>query len=93
MLVLAGVGATHWFDRGGIEEAYRDGPEDYVGAMRPICKKAVMATRPDTAIDMFLRAYKTALFGPSRPRRHGYPVRHPARADPRGQPARPDAPT
>lgn len=63
MLVLAGVGATHWFDRGGIEEAYRNGPEDYTGAMRPICKKAMMATRPDTCIDMFLRAYKTALSG------------------------------
>ena len=63
MLVLAGVGATHWFDRGGIEEAYRSGPEDYAGAMRPICKKAVLATRPDTCIDMFLRAYKTALTG------------------------------
>lgn len=63
MLVLAGVGATHWFDRGGIEEAYRAGPEDYAGAMRSICKKAVLATRPDTCIDMFLRAYKTALTG------------------------------
>jgi acetolactate synthase-1/2/3 large subunit len=63
MLVLVGTGATHWFDRGGIEEAYRNGPEDYVGAMRPICKKAVMATRPDTCIEMFLRAYKTALTG------------------------------
>jgi acetolactate synthase-1/2/3 large subunit len=63
MLVLAGVGATHWFDRGGIEEAYRSGPEDYAGVMRSICKKAVMATRPDTCLDMFLRAYKTALTG------------------------------
>ncbi|WP_226553885.1 thiamine pyrophosphate-binding protein [Celeribacter naphthalenivorans] len=63
MLVLAGVGATHWFDRGGIEEAYRAGPEDYAGVMRGICKKAVMATRPDTCIEMFLRAYKTALTG------------------------------
>ena len=63
MLVLVGVGATHWFDRGGIEEAYRDGPENFAGAIRPICKRAVMATRPDTCIDMFLRAYKTALTG------------------------------
>ncbi|MDR6478874.1 acetolactate synthase-1/2/3 large subunit [Burkholderia sp. OAS925] len=63
MLALVGVGATHWFDRGGIEEAYREGPEDFAGAIRPICKKAVMATRPDTCIDMFLRAYKTALTG------------------------------
>jgi acetolactate synthase-1/2/3 large subunit len=63
MLVLVGVGATHWFDRGGIEEAYRQGPEDFAGVIRPICKRAVMATRPDTCIDMFLRAYKTALTG------------------------------
>lgn len=63
MLALVGVGATHWFDRGGIEEAYRDGPEDFAGAIRGICKRAVMATRPDTTIDMFLRAYKTALTG------------------------------
>jgi acetolactate synthase-1/2/3 large subunit len=63
MLVLAGVGATHWFDRGGIEEAYRSGPEDFAGAMRPICKKAILVTRPDTCIDMFLRAYRTALTG------------------------------
>ena len=27
MLVLAGAGATHWFDRGGMEESYRNGPE------------------------------------------------------------------
>src|SRR5512142_2045720 len=29
MLVLAGSGSTHWFDRGGIEEAYRFAPEDW----------------------------------------------------------------
>lgn len=63
MLVLAGVGATHWFDRGGIEEAYRNGPEDWTAALKPISKKAFMCTRPDTCIDMFLRAYQTALSG------------------------------
>jgi len=63
MLVLAGSGATHWFDRGGIDETYRHGPEDFAGAVRSICKRSVMATRPDTCIDMFLRAYKTALTG------------------------------
>ena len=63
MLVLAGVGATHWFDRGGIEEAYRDGPEDWTAALKPISKKAFMATRPDTVVDMFLKAYQTALSG------------------------------
>jgi acetolactate synthase-1/2/3 large subunit len=63
MLVLAGVGATHWFDRGGIEEFYRNGPEDWAGVLRPITKKSLMVTRPDTAIDMFLRAYQTAHSG------------------------------
>lgn len=63
MLVLVGVGATQWFDRGGIEEFYRHGPEDWVGVMKPITKKALMATRPDTAIDMFLRAYQAAHSG------------------------------
>ncbi|MCR2811385.1 MULTISPECIES: thiamine pyrophosphate-binding protein [unclassified Microbacterium] len=63
MLLIAGVGATHWFDRGGIEEFYRHGPEDWAGVMRPITKKSVMVTRPDTAIDMFLRAYQTAHTG------------------------------
>ncbi|MCD2114889.1 thiamine pyrophosphate-binding protein [Rhodococcus rhodochrous] len=63
MLILVGVGATHWFDRGGIEEFYRHGPEDWVGVMKPITKKSLMVTRPDTAIDMFLRAYQTALSG------------------------------
>jgi acetolactate synthase-1/2/3 large subunit len=63
MVVLAGVGATHWFDRGGIEEFYRHGPEDWVAILRPITKKAFTATRPDTTVDMFLRAYQTALSG------------------------------
>jgi acetolactate synthase-1/2/3 large subunit len=63
MLVLAGVGATHWFDRGGIEEFYRHGPEDWVAILKPITKKAFTAIRPDTAIDTFLRAYQTAHSG------------------------------
>lgn len=63
MMVIVGVGATHWFDRGGIEEFYRDGPEDFVGLVRPIVKKSAMVTRPDQAIDMFLRAYQAAHTG------------------------------
>ncbi len=63
MLIIAGVGATHWFDRGGIEEAYRAGPEEYTAALKPISKKAFMVTRPDTTIEMFLKAYQTALSG------------------------------
>jgi acetolactate synthase I/II/III large subunit len=63
VLVIAGAGATHWFDRGGMEEAYRNGPEDWVAVLKPITKKSLMVTRPDTAIDMFLRAYHTAISG------------------------------
>ena len=63
VLVIAGAGATHWFDRGGMEEAYRSGPEDWVSVLKPITKKAFMMTRPDNAIDMFLRAYHTAISG------------------------------
>ncbi|MCC7484933.1 MAG: thiamine pyrophosphate-binding protein [Burkholderiales bacterium] len=63
LLVLAGAGATHWFDRGGMEESYRHGPEDWVSVLKPITKKALLVTRPDTALDMVLRAYHTAISG------------------------------
>lgn len=63
MVVIASSGATHWFDRGGIEEAYRNGPEDWTAALKPITKRALLVTRPDTALDMFLRAYQVALSG------------------------------
>lgn len=63
LLVLAGAGATHWFDRGGMEESYRNGPEDWVAVLKPITKKAFMVTRPDNAIDMVLRAYQAAISG------------------------------
>src|SRR3974390_3751074 len=63
MLVLAGAGATHWFDRGGMEESYRKGPEDWVAVLKPITKKAFLITRPDNAIDMILRAYQAAISG------------------------------
>jgi acetolactate synthase-1/2/3 large subunit len=63
MIVLAGAGSTHWFDRGGIEEFYRYGPEEWVQSMKVISKKAVLITRPDNALEMFLRAYKIAITG------------------------------
>ncbi len=63
LLVLAGAGPTHWFDRGGMEEAYRQGPEDWVAALKPITKKSLLVTRPDTALEMILRAYHTAISG------------------------------
>src|ERR1019366_9028490 len=60
MLVLAGAGPTHWFDRGGMEESYRNGPEDWVAVLKPIAKKAVLITRPENELDIVLRAYHTA---------------------------------
>lgn len=63
MVVLAGAGPTHWFERGGIEEFYRYGPEEWVQTMKVISKKSALVTRPDNALDMFLRAYKTAITG------------------------------
>jgi acetolactate synthase-1/2/3 large subunit len=63
MLVFAGSGSTHWFDRGGIEEVYRYGPEEWTQTIKPISKRAFLVTRPDTAVDMFLRAYRTAISG------------------------------
>ena len=63
LIVLAGSGSTHWFDRGGIEEAYRYAPEEWIQVLKPVCKKAVLISRPDTAVDMLLRAYQTALSG------------------------------
>lgn len=63
MVVLAGAGSTHWFDRGGIEEMYRHTPEGWIDCVKPITKKALLVTRPDTAVDMLLRAYRTAISG------------------------------
>jgi acetolactate synthase I/II/III large subunit len=63
MVVLAGSGPTQWFDRGGLEEMYRQAPESFLEVVKPISKRAVLIGRHDTAIDMFLRTYRTALSG------------------------------
>ena len=62
-LVLAGAGSTHWFDRGGMEEFYRYAPEEWIHTVKTYTKKAFMISRPDTAVEMLLRAYKTAITG------------------------------
>lgn len=61
MLVIAGGGPSQWLERGGIEEVYRYGPEEWVQMAKPVTKKAVTVTRPDTALDILLRAYKEAV--------------------------------
>ena len=63
MLVIAGAGATQWFDRGGMEEFYRKGPEEWIQVVKPMTKRALMVTRPDTALEMIMRAYKIAITG------------------------------
>lgn len=63
MIVLAGGGPTHWMDRGGIEEFYRYGPDEWIQSVKTYTKKALMITRPDTAVDMIVRAYKEATTG------------------------------
>jgi acetolactate synthase-1/2/3 large subunit len=63
LIVLAGGGATQWFERGGIEEYYRYGPDEWVDTLKVTTKKALAITRPDTALELVLRAYKTAVSG------------------------------
>lgn len=66
LVALVGAGPSQWFDRGGIQEAYRRGPEEWIDLVKPVTKKAVLVNRPDTALEMFVRAYKEAITG-----RHG----------------------
>jgi acetolactate synthase-1/2/3 large subunit len=63
MLILAGAGPTQWMDKGCFEECYRYGPEEFVQIVKPICKKAALVTRPDTALEIVVRACKEALSG------------------------------
>ena len=63
MLIIAGAGPTQWFDKGCFEECYRYGPEEFTQVVKPICKKAALVTRPDTALETVVRAYKEAISG------------------------------
>ena len=63
MLIIAGAGPTQWFDKGCFEECYRYGPEEFTQVVKPICKKAALVTRPDTALETVVRAYKDAISG------------------------------
>lgn len=63
LVALVGAGPSQWFDRGGIQEAYRTGPEQWTSVARPVAKRALLVNRPDTALEMLLRAYKEAITG------------------------------
>ena len=63
MLCLMAGGPTKWFGRGGIQETYRYGEEEFIQIFKPITKHAVMTIRPDTALQSVIRAYKIAVTG------------------------------
>ncbi|MET7397986.1 thiamine pyrophosphate-binding protein [Dactylosporangium sp. NPDC005572] len=63
LLVIAGGGSTHVLGKGGMQEMYYKGFEDATSVFRPVTKGAWMAVRPDTVIDVFNTAYRTAVNG------------------------------
>jgi acetolactate synthase I/II/III large subunit len=63
MLCLMAAGPTKWLGRGGIQEVYRYGDDEFLQMLKPITKHAVMTIRPDTALQAVMRAYKVAVTG------------------------------
>lgn len=63
MLCLMAGGPTRWLGRGGIQEVYRYGEDEFLHILKPITKHAVMTVRPDTALQSLIRAYKIAITG------------------------------
>jgi acetolactate synthase-1/2/3 large subunit len=63
MLCLMAAGPTKWLGRGGIQEVYRYGDDEFLQMFKPITKHAVMTIRPDTAVQSVMRAYKIAISG------------------------------
>jgi len=63
MLCLMASGPTKWLGRGGIQEVYRYGDDEFMQMFKPITKLAVTTMRPDTALQTVMRAYKTAITG------------------------------
>jgi acetolactate synthase-1/2/3 large subunit len=63
MLCLMAGGPTKWYGRGGIQEIYRYGDDEFIQIFRTITKGAFTTLRPDTALKTVMRAYKTAISG------------------------------
>jgi acetolactate synthase-1/2/3 large subunit len=63
MLCLMAGGPTKWYGRGGIQEVYRYGDDEFTQIFRTITKGAFTTLRPDTALSTVMRAYKTAITG------------------------------
>ena len=63
LFCLMAGGPTKWLGRGGIQEVYRYGEDEFLQLFRSITKHAVMTVRPDTALQSAMRAYKAAITG------------------------------
>jgi acetolactate synthase I/II/III large subunit len=63
MLCLMAGGPTKWYERGGIQELYRKGPEQFCRILEPITKKIVHVIRPDVCLYQLILAYKEAVTG------------------------------
>lgn len=63
MLCLMAGGPTKWYGRGGIQEVYRHGDDEFTQLFKNITKGAFTTYRPDTALRTVMRAYKTAITG------------------------------
>jgi len=63
MLCLMAGGPTKWYGRGGIQEVYRYGDDEFTQLFKNITKGAFTTYRPDTVLRTVMRAYKTAITG------------------------------
>jgi len=63
LLLIAGGVPTQWYDRGCLQEYYRYSPEAWTQMVFPITKKSILVNRPDTCLEMLVRAYKDAISG------------------------------
>jgi acetolactate synthase I/II/III large subunit len=63
MLCLMAGGPTKWYGRGGIQEIYRYGDDEFTQIFKTITKGAFTTVRPDTVLKTVMRAYKTAITG------------------------------
>ena len=63
MLCLMAGGPTKWYGRGGIQEVYRYGDDEFTQLFKNITKGAFTTYRPDTALRTVMRAYKAAITG------------------------------
>jgi len=63
MMCLMAGGPTKWYGRGGIQEIYRYGDDEFIQIFKTFTKGAYTTLRPDTALRTVMRAYKTAITG------------------------------